>query len=155
MQKKQLYTDQTYINLFPSFIPLDIAKMILSYTHLLQPPNLIKDIENYYTSGKELIEIYYNRWKHEPEEYMDWLSNDIIRFANQFQGTLIGFVPRMIEIWRRLFLFRDKDDIFIIDSIMRCISNEITSNRQIKFFWGLFTSKERDEILSYNNNSLL
>lgn len=153
--QKQLYADQIYLNLFPSFIPLEIAKMILSYTHLLQPPNLIKDIENYYTSGKELIEIYYKRWEHAPEEYMDWLSNDIIRFANQFQGTLIGFVPRMIEIWRRLFLFRDKHDIFIIDSIMRSISNAITSNRQIKFFWGLFTSKERDEILSFNNNSLI
>ena len=56
----QLYADHIYIELFP--LPFELAVMILSYTHLLQPKQLTNDIVNYCERKIQLITIYYNRW---------------------------------------------------------------------------------------------
>ncbi len=147
MQKNQLYADQVYVALFPSFFPLDLAKMILSYTQLLQPTLLKEDIASYYKRKAQFTEIYYKRWTTD-EDVNDWLSNDIVSYSNDFQGTMFGLVPKMLRKWRRLFLFRDKDEQYIIDAINHFLYKKNLSNsRQINTFLGIFTPEERDDLI--------
>lgn len=148
----QLYTDEVYsnLNLFPISLPLELTKIILSYTQLLQPDSLLTDIASFYAKKAQFTEIYYNRWvinygRLEPED-SDWLSNDLISYANDFQPTSNGIVPNMIEKWRKLFLLRDKDAQYITDAINPLILNKaVTPSKQINTFLGIFTPDERDQ----------
>ncbi len=156
MQKKQLYTDHIYTALFPSFLPIELAKMILSYTHLLQPPNLIKDIVHFFTTRKEIKDIYLRKYDNDLlNDANDWLSNDIIYFANDFYGTVYGLVPGMISKWERLFLFKDLNLVFVSHVVNCFIKNKNANSIQINTFWALFTPEERENMISINNNSFL
>jgi hypothetical protein len=155
MQIKQLYTDNIYTALIPS-LPIELAKMILSYTHLLQPPNLTKDIEHFFATRKEIRDIYLRKYENNlHEDAYDWLSNDIIYFANDFYGTSYGLIPGMITKWRRLFLLKDLNLIFVSHIVNCFIKNKNANSIQINTFWGLFTPEERENMISINNNSPL
>jgi hypothetical protein len=142
----QLYTDEIYANLFPIRLPLELSKLILSYTQLLQPTALKNDIASFYKRKAQFTEIYYNRWTTD-EDVSDWLSNDIIHFSNDFQPTLNGLVPNMIKKWKRLFLLRDKDVQYIIDTVNRLINKNVSNSKQINSFLGIFTPDERNNLM--------
>jgi hypothetical protein len=141
------YADHIYKTLFESKLPLDLAKLILSYTQLLQPSLLTEDIASFYKRKSQFIEIYYKRWSTD-EDVNDWLSNDIVIFSNDFQGTMFGLVPKMLRKWRRLFLLQDKDAQYITDTVNHFLSkNNVSNSRQINTFLGIYTPEERDELV--------
>jgi hypothetical protein len=143
----QLYADHIYENLFESKLPLDLAKMILSFIQLLQPTLLKEDIASFYKRKAQFTEIYYKRWTTD-EDVNDWLSNDIVSYSNDFQGTMFGLVPKMLKKWRRLFLFQDKDEQYIIDAVNHFLyKKNVSTGRQINTFLGIFTPEERDDLI--------
>jgi len=142
-----LYADHIYENLFKISLPLELAKMILSYTQLLQPPLLKDDIVSFYKRKAQFTEIYYKRWTTD-EDVNDWLSNDIVHYSNDFQGTMFGLVPNMMRKWRRLFLLKDKDAQYITDTVNHFLSkNNVSNSRQINTFLGIFTPEEREDLI--------
>jgi hypothetical protein len=112
----------------------------------LQPTALKNDIASFYKRKAQFTEIYYNRWTTD-EDVSDWLSNDIIHFSNDFQPTLNGLVPNMIKKWKRLFLLRDKDVQYIIDTVNRLINKNVSNSKQINSFLGIFTPDERNNLM--------
>ena len=142
-----LYADHIYENLFATKLPLDLAKLILSYTQLLQPTALKEDIASFYKRKAQFTEIYYKRWTTD-EDVNDWLSNDIVHYSNDFQGTMFGLVPKMLRKWRRLFLLRDKDEQYITDTVNHFLAkNNVSNSRQINTFLGIFTPEEREDLI--------
>jgi len=123
--------------------------MILSYTHLLQPKQLTNDIVNYCERKIQLITIYYNRWiveykQKEPDD-IDWLSNDIIRYANEYQATMVG-VGGLIKKFKRVYLLRDMN-LQYVNEYVSCYIQTGNSSNQINTLLGVLTPSERDEFL--------
>ena len=141
------YTDHIYANLFGTNLPLELVKMIISYTQLLQPTLLKEDIASFYKRKEQFTEIYYKRWTTD-EDVNDWLSNDIVYFSNDFQGTMFGLVPKMLRKWRRMFLLQYKDEQYITDTVNHFLSkNNVSNSRQINTFLGIFTPEEREDLI--------
>ena len=141
----QLYADHIYIELFPYFLPFELAVMILSYTHLLQPKQLTNDIVNYCKRKIQLKSIYHNKWiveykQKEPDD-IDWLSNDILRHANDYQATNTG-LGGLIKMFQRLYLLRDKD-VECVREYITCYLQTCSSSNQINTMLGLYTPAER------------
>ena len=142
----QLYADHIYIELFPYFLPFELAVMILSYTHLLQSKQLTYDISNYCKRKIQLKSIYYNKFIKELDDNdIDWLSNDLVRHANDYQATNTG-LGGLIKMFQRLYLLRDKDVDCVREYITRYLQTGSSSN-QINTLLGLLTHIERDNFL--------
>ena len=141
----QLYADHIYIELFPYFLPFELAVMILSYTHLLQSKQLTYDISNYCKRKIQLKSIYYNKFIKEPDD-IDWLSNDLVRHANDYQATNTG-LGGLIKMFQRLYLLRDKD-VECVREYITCYLQTCSSSNQINTLLGLLTHIERDNFFS-------
>jgi hypothetical protein len=148
----QLYNDNIYEYLFPSILPLELSKIILSFLQYSQPKLLTNDIINYVARRNQFKEIYYNRWLNiygplEPDT-SEWLVDVIISFANEFHPITINLVASMLTKWRQLFLLRDKDDEYITHFINRFCYYKNCNCLQLNTFLALFTSAERDKLLN-------
>jgi|688.fasta_scaffold1218200_1 hypothetical protein len=145
----QLYADHIYIELFPYFLPFELAVMILSYTHLLQSKQLTYDISNYCKRKIQLKSIYYNKFIEidDDNSEIDWLSNDLVRHANDYQATNTG-MGGLIKRFQRLYLLRDKDVECVREYITRYLQTGSSSSNQINTLLGLLTHIERDNFFS-------
>lgn len=102
------------------------------------------DIRNYYETLEIFLEEYYNLFKYTDPH--DWILNDIYWYANEEVFYKNGYVPFFFNIVRRHWYFSNKSDQFIIQYIEDIIGN-YDVQKQIRFFWGLFTPIERHDCL--------
>jgi hypothetical protein len=128
-------------------LPMELIQIILRYTFCPQPQILLDDIKSYTSSMKQILEQYYKYWQlfeFEPgENHLNWLENDMIRYANANRPTNLGPHPKMQDILGRLFC--KKINWFLYNSKMG-------SKAVANMFWGLFTIKERTEFVQTGFN---
>ena len=116
--------------------------MILRYTYRPQQTSLLEDIENYSKSLLEIKDIYYNIWfQIEPGEHINWLENDIVRYANNNRPTNLGAHIKMHDILDRSIMNLKLKELPIYNIYT------VNVNVVINIFWGLFTVAERKEFI--------
>tara|TARA_B110000967_G_C18558590_1_gene398980 strand:+ start:17 stop:445 length:429 start_codon:yes stop_codon:yes gene_type:complete len=106
-----------------SKIPEDVFRdQILPYTYCPQPIKLRDDIRSYYNTINNVHNIYskaYPTSSVTPEGDTDkaWLSNDITRFLNNDQPTMLGYTKFHLQIYKRLYMNNSKDSAAIATNI--------------------------------------
>jgi hypothetical protein len=130
---------------FNKILPIELVYIIFRYTYHKQSPILLDDIENYPSSLKICLESYKKRFFYErnQDEYINWLENHIIRYANNNISTFSGPNPKMLDILGRFFLQKNK-----IKDIVLLYNFQVSAKRNTNIFWGIFTHLERDEFIS-------
>lgn len=125
-----------------SGLPLELIQIILRYTYRQQPKFLLEDVQNYSHSLIEIKDMYYNNWfQIEPGEHLNWLENDIIRYANNDRLTNLGPHFKMLNILSRSLMYKKLVEFPIFNNITMSV------NTVINIFWGLFTVAERNKFL--------
>lgn len=92
-------------------IPSDIMRdHIMPFTYRPQSINLLEDILSYHKIILNVKAIYKARWASSAEEDSDlaWLSNDITRFLNNDQATMMGICDFYKSVFRRLYVQQNK-----------------------------------------------
>ena len=121
---------------------MELIYMILRYTYRPQQTSLLEDIENYSKSLLEIKDIYYNIWfQIEPGEHINWLENDIVRYANNNRPTNLGAHIKMHDILDRSIMNLKLKELPIYNIYT------VNVNVVINIFWGLFTVAERKEFI--------
>jgi len=131
-------------------LPLDIVLRIIPYTYNVQNKNLLDDIVNYKESKTTLFELYHNNWiwitgyTENHEEDKNWLINDIFAYANNYEATMYGYIPKFYNIFKRNTLLQSEEDI---DTYVYNLEKKEVST-QINIFLGLLTPNERIGIIT-------
>ena len=136
--------DQSLVQDFHSEknLPMDIIQIILQYTYCPQSPVLLEDVKSYSNSLNEITEKYYNYFNEiEPGEHLNWLENDIIRYANNNRPTNLGPHLKIQDILSRSFMYNKLMSLPIYNN------HTLIIKTIINIFWGLFTIKERNKFL--------
>jgi hypothetical protein len=125
-------------------LPIEIIQIILQYTYCPQPSNLLDDIKSFTRILPIILKAYYIYWNVlEPGEYINWLENDIIRYANSDRPTNLGPHPKMQDIIGRSFMILKLKGLPIYNNKKK----ELHPKTLINIFWGLFTVEEREEFI--------
>jgi hypothetical protein len=121
---------------------MELIQIILRYTYCPQPQFLLDDIISCTYFLPLIIKSYYIYWNVlEPGEYISWLENDIVRYANSNRPTNLGPHPKMQDILGRSFMHLKLKRLPIYNN------KRLHPKTLINIFWGLFTVKERDEFI--------
>ena len=92
-------------------MPTDIINVIFGkMSYKPQPKELMSDIRNFGLSMSMLNQLYTNEFTspdggagaHLPD---DWLENDLYSWLNEYQALMVGFRPRMYEVWETMTRF--------------------------------------------------
>ena len=123
-------------------LPMELVQIILRYTWEPQPKNLLDDIISFTEILPIIIKAYYIYWNVlEPGEYINWLENDMIRYANSERPTNLGPHPKMQDIIGRSFMNLKLKGLPIYNN------KRLHPKTIANIFWGLFTVKERQEFI--------
>lgn len=123
-------------------LPMELIHIILRYTYCPQPQILLDDIISFTRILPIIVKAYYIYWNVlEPGEYINWLENDIVRYANSGRPTNLGPHPKMQDILGRSFMHLKLKGLPIYNNKI------LHPKTSINIFWGLFTVKERDELI--------
>ena len=130
-------------------LPLDIILQIIPYTYNLQNKNLLNDIINYKETQTLLLELYHNYWiieaqSQDPEEDINWLINDIFRYANNNKATMFGYVDKFYNIFKRNISLQT---IEVIDKYIINLEKKQVKT-QINIFLGIININERNELIN-------
>jgi hypothetical protein len=77
-------------------------------------------------------------------EYKFWLTNDIISYANNYQGTMYGLVDNFYFIFYRNLRLRNPLDIGVFWNHLQ----KKPVDTQINILWGLLLPEERERLIS-------
>jgi len=129
-------------------LPYDIIIHIIPYTYNLQSKFLLEDIKNYKKVKISLLEIYKYIWiewvgSNTQDDDKYWLINDLIAYSNDYNATMLGYVDKFYEIWKRNNFLKTRQEI---DFYFKKIEKKNVST-QINIVLGLLTPTERNEIL--------
>lgn len=135
--------------------PIEIASYIMRYTYMPQNKILLHDIVNFTEKKQELYErylLYYNEG--DETDYINWLSNDIVLYTNNFRHTGIEYGGGYIDIFykrlsRNPFL-KSKE---MIDKYVIYLFKKGDVKREINFYLGILTAKEREDFLKWHTIS--
>ena len=136
-------------------LPIELYLIIRRLTYKSQPKILLNDIENYSLTKEKISSIYYNKYKgdfsHEKNADKNWLSNDITIYLNDYNALMDHINPKFIIVFNRFIKLKNKsiDDIKKI-LIKILLFNKLNVNTEINLFWGIMTTKERNEFISKN-----
>jgi hypothetical protein len=123
-------------------LPLDIILRIIPYTYSLQSKTLLEDIVDFHQSKNILMNYYYAYWlRIEPDEYQNWLLNDLVRYANNYFPTMHGYTNKFYSIFRRNNFLQTTDKVN--QYIYKIEQKEVSA--QINIYLGLFTPMERED----------
>jgi hypothetical protein len=123
-------------------LPIELIYIILRYTYMPQKTNLLEDVQHFSSSLLEIKDIYYNRWfQIEPGEHINWLENDVVRYANNDRLTSLEPHFKMQDILSRSFMYNKLIKLPIYNNYT------INVNTVINIFWALFTVIERKEFI--------
>ena len=89
-----------------SILPIEVIRLIISYSYSFQDKNLLTDIKHFYTSKQIFNDLYYKIWVTDNiNSYInidiEWQVNDLIRFYNTNQPTMYGFTHYFYNIFFR------------------------------------------------------
>jgi hypothetical protein len=124
-------------------LPTDIIREIIPYTYQCQPTILLEDIQDFYITKTKIVHIYkviFNSTiEYYIDEYKDWLINDLIAFANDYQATLHGYTSNFYEIFTRYKLIYSMKNVEAYFAKIQSRNVQSQSN----VLWGIFTPNER------------
>ena len=83
----------------------------------------------------------------EPED-KNWLINDIIAYANNYQATMYGYVDKFYNIFKRNIFLQTNEQIR--KYVFKLQGSHV--NKEINIYLGLLTPNERNDVIL---NSLL
>ena len=130
-------------------LPDDIVRYILPFTYSYQTPELIEDIQSFTKDRKTVRDWYSYKWAiylyNSPSEDVEWMSNDIIIYANHHQATMWGYHDHFFNIASRSFSLdsQEKQHRFI-QAILR---REVKPMRCFNVIWGLLIPEERQAFI--------
>ena len=91
---------------------------------------------------------YYKKWivirESIREEDINWLENDVMRYANQYAPTCLGIQPKFKEIISRFYNVK-KASHYNFQKYLD--SNKLSSKTILNILWGLFTIDERNDFI--------
>lgn len=116
-----------------------IRECVLPYSYSPQPPELCADIRSFHNTYTNICEIYDLAYPVD-DESKEWLSNDIVRYLNDDFATMYGYRLFYINVYRRIYMNRQKH----ADNIIKCIKKmEDAYPIDIKIHIALLTPQER------------
>ena len=131
------------VSCLSSLIPLDVIRdEILPFTYRPQPPALLDDVRSYYDTITHVHKLYCARWSN--YDWMDWLSNDVCRFMNNYEPTMMGIVEFYRMVYIRLYMNQSK---MLRDVNVPCSICENCSD--IKVSIGLLNPVERIRLVEF------
>jgi hypothetical protein len=128
-------------------LPLDIVKIIISYSHSYQSPVLLEDIRSFHKDKNKLLDIYYRlfveEWNDPQPEDRAWLANDLIRYINDSIPTMQVYTEKCYSLfYRNPFLnSTEKVERYLI------LLDEKELDSQINILLGLLLPHERNEFI--------
>lgn len=130
-------------NLLPTEI---IREHILPFTYSPQSIELCEDIRSFSYTTQLLNEKYKARYYNENDDYEDkeWLSNDIVLFLNENNGTMVTHTKNYIDVCKRLYLNQNKTSEQIIQWIKYLDKSKFPCD--IHIYLGLLTAPERNAL---------
>ena len=126
-------------------LPDDIVRYIIPFTYSCQTPELLQDIRSFYSDRKIVRDWYYHKFMFylytNPLEDEEWMSNDIIIYANSDQATMLGYHPFFHYICSRSFsLDSQEKQCRFMDGILQ---KSVKPMRCFNVVWGLLLPEER------------
>jgi hypothetical protein len=129
-------------------LPTEVIQYIIGYTVAPQSPNLRKDIHSFVESKRRIMYLYDQYWTVDmgelEDEYKYWIANDIISYANNYQGTVFGLVDNFYTIFYRNLRLKNTFDIGVFWNHLQ----KKSVDTQINLLWGLLLPDERDALIS-------
>lgn len=125
----------------------DIIEKIYSYITYPQPKELLNDIRNFYHTKRKLNKIYKRRYQHEPEEYQNWLYNDILCYFNEDKPIMLGITRKYFNILKRHYMLKDSSD-HSIERYINVLEIYRNTNSLINIYLSKLTIEERIEFLN-------
>ena len=133
------------------YFPIEIVFQIIQYTYRYQDKQLLNDIINFTESKKILLDLYllFYTINNEPQEYINWLSNDITYYMNTFYHTGVLYGGRYVDTFyirfsRNPFLnSNEKIDKYVIN-----LNKNGNLIKKINIYLGLLTISERNDFVS-------
>jgi hypothetical protein len=131
-------------------LPIDIIREnIIPYTYTPQSKELINDIHSFNKTKQYLKEVYYIRWKdtfeYEIDADLNWLDNDIHRFFNEDQATMVGYKNNCIIKYKRLYILQKKQ----LETTIKYISKRRKAIQNINIQLGLLVPEERIRFIKF------
>lgn len=130
-------------------LPYDIIQQIIPFTYSVQNKKLLADIKNFHDTKTSIQNHYKREWMnildYEYDAY-DWLINDVLSYANNYNAAIYGFTKSFYNIFRRLPRLKKTKDI---DKYFSKIQ-KYNSNRLFNIVWGLLQEDERNEFCREN-----
>lgn len=115
------------MNKYMNRLPTELIHHILSYSYKPQPKNLQKDIISYYTTKKEIFNIFGRRYH----------TNDIISMHKMLSFHIQCFLTGLPEnIYNRLFIWN-----------ILCMRNKTNPLLSDCILWGLLLVEEREQFV--------
>jgi hypothetical protein len=124
-------------------LPTDILNRIITYTYTPQNKNLLEDIRDYYESKAYILSRYSKKTPFNDDSNMEWIINDIFRFANEWQPSIFGYKNKFVTIWKRHFLIKNYEQFYN----HMILFDKFTIHKQINLFLALMTIDERNEFI--------
>ena len=97
--------------IIPNNFPLSLKFYILNYVCNPQPSSLLEDIKSYHNDRFEIIcfyKILFNVMVFHPEDWINWLSNDLYSFMNDYIPTMYGYTPNFYKKMLRVPIIHPK-----------------------------------------------
>jgi hypothetical protein len=83
--------------IIPRNFPISLKFYILNYISNPQSTSLLEDIKSYHNDRFEIISFYKILFEDmnifHPEDWINWLSNDLYAFMNDYVPTMYGYTP--------------------------------------------------------------
>ena len=135
-------------------LPKEIIEKILSYTYEFQDKQMLEDIRNFLETRETLFRLYSKYWVgtgyETEEESRNWLINDLSGYANSYKGTGYGYVYKFYNIFMRNFML---NYIEKIEKYVKKVDNK-NVRTQINIYLGLFSPKERNDVILVINEKI-
>lgn len=137
------------MEIFFNRLPIEIVSYITQYTYNPQNKDLLNDIVNFTVSKVEIYKLYLDYFTelNEAEEYINWISNDIVLYTNNFRHTGVlyggGYTDLFYDrLFRNSFL-KTKENV---DDYIIKLTNS-GAIKEINIYLGLLTIKEREDFI--------
>ena len=89
----------------PRNFPISLKYYILNYVCNSQSTYLLEDIKSYHDDRFEISSFYqilFDNTVFHPEEWINWLSNDLYSFMNDYVPTMYGYTPNFYKKMLRI-----------------------------------------------------
>ena len=127
-------------------LPYNIILRIIPYTYNTQSKQLLQDITNYTKIKTQISQLYFDLWiiqRQEPQpEDKNWLLNDIMSYANDDNPTMLGYVDKFYNIFKRMIQLQTNEDV---EKYVLLLEKKNVST-QINILLGLLHPNERSII---------